>query len=311
MAKKAPAQAVLMYQLPNGISYIDLAEGLSRVNRRLYRQGMQYAVSKIDFFFASNPDAVQSLGVDIAVAGDTWVVHNAWKKAQAVWLGQQRNTRAMIGQSAKPTWEDFKVYLDDGNRAGTINAVQAGDSAVGAAVAVGAGEWDYSKMVHVDDADASHDEWYLHLVGGNVADTDKGLILAYQNSRATVQPADPSLPTEYQSNMYALLAADENVAADEIAQNMEDENDEPPYDHDDYPGNDTNSDWPWHVSAAYASSASPHGICSPFVAQCGLLKCTVGALDPSGAATAAPTTAVLIHLTPGGYQGVAAIPMGQ
>jgi len=44
-----PAQTVLTYTAPDGVSYIDIAEGLSQCNRRAYSQGMEYAVGKVTF----------------------------------------------------------------------------------------------------------------------------------------------------------------------------------------------------------------------------------------------------------------------
>jgi len=300
-----PAQTVLTYQLANGSNYIDLAEGLSAVNRRAYRQGMEYAVGKIDYLFKSAIDQVASVSLKAMTAGNTWVVHNAWKKAQAHWLAQQRNARSLIGESGKPSWEDFKVYLDDGHRAAGSKAVQAGDLA-----AVSGGEWDYSRFIWEDD---SHniDEVYLHMIGGDVSTTDWGLILGYQDSRATVQPTDPDLPNEYSNNMYALMAQDENAVADEVAQNMEDENDQPPYDQDDYPGSDVNSDAPWIQQFTSCSVGSPSGTVGAFVAQCGLLKLDIDGVLVDGSAGPAPTTTIQVHLVPGNYKGVLAEPMGQ
>jgi len=266
---------------------------------------MEYAVGKISFVYTANPNLILNVALSCFTAGDTWTVHNAWKKAYAHWIAQQRRARRLIGQSAKPTWEDFKVYLDDAHRAGTSLGVLAGDGG-----AVGTGEWDYSRLIHEAD-DASVDEWYLHLIGGHVSTTDKGLILGYQNSRATVQPEDPDLPAEYSTNMYALMAQDVDAVADEVAQNMEDQNDEPPYDQDDYPGSDTNSDAPWIQDFAVASTSVPVGVVPGFVAQCGLIKFQLSARDPNGDVDTAPSTVVAVHLVPGNYKGVAALPMGQ
>jgi len=288
-----PAQTVLTYEVPAGSSYIDIAEGLSQVNRRAYRQGMEYAIGKITFAYAGIPQQVMNVSLAVATAGNTWVVHNAWKKAYAHWIAQQRTARRLIGQSAKPTWEDFKVYLDDAHRAGTRLGVLAGDGG-----AVGTGEWDYSQLIWEAD-DNSIDRPYLHLIGGDVSTTDWGLILGYQQSRATVQPEDPDLPDEYSTNMYARLATDENVVADEVANQMEETNDEPPYDQDDYPGNDTNSDAPWLQQFAVASSTIPVGVVPGFVAQCGLFKLVLVARDNEGSVTAPPTTVVAVHLVPG------------
>ena len=301
-----PAQTVLSYTVPNGSSYIDIAEGLSQVNRRAYRQGMEYAVGKIAFGYAANPQAVLNVSLAVGTAGNTWVVHNAWKKAYAHWIAQQRRARRLIGKSAKPTWEDFKVYLDDAHRAGTSLGVLAGDGG-----AVGTGEWDYS-VLHIQDDSHAIAEWYMHIIGGDVGSTDRGLILGYQQSRATVQAEDPELPAEYSSNMYTALADDLDDVAPAVADDMEDENDEPPYDHDDYPGSDTNSDSPWTQDFALAGSTVPLGVVPGFVAQCGLVKFNLTARDAQGGAGAtAPSTNVAVHLVPGSYKGVLASPMGQ
>ncbi len=301
-----PAQTVLTYEVPNGNSYIDIAEGLSQVNRRAYRQGMEYAVGKIVFSYLADPGSILNVRLGVHTAGNTWSVHNAWKKAYAHWIAQQRRARRLIGQSAKPAWEDFKVYLDDAHRAGTSLGVVAGDGG-----AVGTGEWDHSRLLFETDV-PSIEEWYLHLIGGDIGATDRGLILGYQQSRATVQAEDPELPGEFSTNMYAEMALDVDAVADEVAENMEDENDEPPYDQDDYPGSDTNSDAPWLQDLGIASTSVPLGVVPGFVAQCGLvgLALDARAVAGGGAATA-PTTLVSVHLVPGNYKGVAALPMGQ
>ena len=300
-----PAQRVLSFEIPAGISYIDIAESLSRVNRRAYRQGMQYAIGRITFGYASNPEAVSQVALAVFTAGDTWVVHNAWTKAKAHWMSQQRQARKLIGQSAKPTWEDFKVYLDDTHRAAGNVSVVAGDGG-----GVSSGEWDYSQLIWEAD-DNSIDRPYLHLIGGDVSTTDWGLILGYQQSRATVQPEDPDLPTEYSTNMYAKLATDENLVADEVANLMEETNDEPPYDQDDYPGNDTNSDSPWVQDVAVAAAQAPVGGISGLVAECGLLKFNLTARDATGQVVTAPSTLLMLHLVPGPYKGILAEGMGQ
>jgi len=305
MASKQPAHRVLTYALPAGESYVDIARDLSKINRRLYRQGMQYAVQKIEYSFNGNVNEIAAQQLTVYTAGDTWVVMNAWKKAYAHWIAQQRRARRLVGQSAKPTWEDFKVYLDDTNRTGANPSVIAGDGGN-----VGSGEWDYSRLLYELD-DNSIEEWYLHLIGGDVGATDRGMILGYQQSRATVQPEDPDLPNEFSSNMYAQMAKDVDDVADQVAENMEDENDQPPYDHDDYCGNDTNSDRPWLIETQCASVGLPNATLDGFIAQCGLLLFNNVARDAAGNAATAPVIAASVYLAPGGYKGVAAISMGQ
>lgn len=305
ISKIQPAQRTMSYVVPPGESYIDLASGLSAVNRRAYRQGMQYAVTGIDFQFNGKPASADFIVVAAYTAGSTWVVHNSWKKAQAHWLQQQRRARKLVGQSAMPAYEDFKVYLDDAHRVGTILPALASDGGVASP-----GEWVYSRFVFEAD-DNSIQEWDLHIIGGDVSTTDKGLILAYQESRATVQAIDPSLPAEYSANMYSYMAGDLDLVADEVAANMEDENDQPPYDHDDYPGNDINADAPWLQAWDTSSAGHPGGAVPGFVAQCGLIKILNQGYTAAGAEAAAPPLRILVHIAPGKYKGVLAEPMGQ
>ncbi len=307
MATVQPAQRVLSFLVPGGDSYVDIADCLSKVNRRAYRQGMKYAIGKIEFAFIQNQSVVSVVALGVKTAGDTWVVHNAWKKAQAHWLQQQRRARRLIGAGAKPAYEDFKVYLDDAHRAGSTIPCYASDNAV-----VSSGEWDYS-VFHVEAEDHSIAEYALHIIGGDVSTTDKGLILAYQNSRATVQAENPDLPTEYSANLYAQLADDLDDVAAHVADDMEDENDEPPYDRDDYTGNDTNCDVPWVQEMQVASAGLPNATLDGFVAECGLLRFEVVAYDANGSAVDLGNSLMNVYVTlvPGNYKGIMAKPMGQ
>jgi len=314
-----PAQLNLSYSLNSGTSYIDLAHDLSKVNRRLYKQGKVYAVAGISIGFvptitfpAIQPTDLSVISAGVATAGDTWVVHNAWKKGQHCWLQQQRRARALLGcgpgnldGAAKPKWEDFKVYLDDAHRVGTIAEVKASDGA-----SVSGGEWAYSQFVWEDDVEAI-DEVYAHLIGGNVSTTDWGLVLNYQESRATVQPDSPSLPSEYSSNMYSKLAQNTDAVADEVANNMEYANDEPPYDHDDYPGTDSNSDAPWLQQFSVCSVGQPIMRVPGFQAECGLVAFGLSGFDNVGDPKSLSGVSVVFHLMPGKYQGVLAENMGQ
>ena len=86
-----------------------------------------------------------------------------------------------------------------------------------------------------------------------------------------------------------------------------------PYNHDDYPGNDTNSDAPWVQEMQVATAGLPNATLDGFVAQCGLLKFELKAFDASGSAVDLGSSLIncFVHLVPGSYKGVLAEPMGQ
>lgn len=294
----------LFYTLANGTQYIDIFRDLSALNRKLIRQGRVAYVTDLTYTVWSG-STLNGGNAQVMALPNDWVHNNAWKKAQSVWMQNNKNVRKMIGQSAKPTWEDFKVFYDAAHRAGTTLAVPG----------LSYGEWEYSTFVWEAD-DNSIDEVNLHMQGNDVAATDAGLVLAYQESRATVNAEDPDLPADYShGNIYAYMATDENAVADEVAQNMEDQNDAPPYDHDDYPGNDSNVAIGHNVdllatpvAGRSAIDRSSSVICAPL----GLLKITHTGIDSSdGSATTAPVGYLRFRIAFGNYKGLAAPTFGQ
>ena len=303
-----PAQLNLSYKVDNGIHYVDLAQDLSMVNRRLYKQGKVYAVAGITFTFSALP-AVQ-VGMVVATAGDTWSVQNSHTKGKALW-NQMNRLVLKDNPSIKGTWHDFKVRLDDHHQAAGNAVVVDGDG-----IAVLDGEWDYSTFVmpqhEVDPVTGlplAADEFTSHLIGDNTA-TSMGLVKAYGESRATVQPVDPAVPASMSTSFFNLLT-DTGSQEPELADVIEDANDQPPYHETAYPGGQTNADAPWVQQAAAASVGNPIGRVPGFQAECGLVKFTIGATDAAGASVDLDDAAVVFHLMPGNYQGVLAENMGQ
>ncbi len=292
----------LQYTLANGVQYIDIFRDLSALNRKLIRQGRVAYLTDISYTIITGTAGNGGFMAMAALPND-WVTNNAWKKAQSTWRQNNKKVRAMIGESAKPTWEDFKVFYDAGHRAGTTLAVPG----------LSYGEWMYSQFVWEAD-DNSIDEVYLHMHGNDVSTTDAGLVLAYQESRATVNAEDPDLPADYShGNIYAYMATDDNAVADEVAQNMEDQNDAPPYDHDDYPGNDSNlaTGHAVNLVASGATAATVHWpavVCAPL----GLIKINhQGVSANDGSSVTAPTGYLNFRIAYGNYKGLAAPSMGQ
>lgn len=291
----------LIYTLQNGAQYIDVFKDLSAMNRKLIPQGRVAFITGFEYTVHSGTTG-NGGNLYIDALPNNWVTHNAYVKAKAHWDMQQKRARSLIGASAKPKWEDFKVYFDESHRAGTTLVVPG----------LNYGEWDYSKLVWEAD-DNSIDEVYLHVMGNNVSTTDWGLILGYQQSRATVQAEDPELPDQYSTNMYAKLASDENLVADEVADNMEAENDEPPYDQDLYPGVDTNVTVGQSLTMlATPVTSSIDRSTSGVLAPCGLLRLTHTGISASdGSAATAPTAFLRFRVAFGNFKGLAAPAMGQ
>ncbi len=339
MVKIEPAVTQLLYVVPQGDSYIDLAKDLSMVNRRLYRQGYTYVVQDIQVGVAANMRQSDIHQFTFATAGNSWIVHNAWKKGYSAWRRQVRKGERGTGIKAG-TWNDFKVYLDDSMEDGTTLAPFAGDAG-----AYQTGDWDYSALVFSTDDDTANDDEIekdlkMHLIGStNLADTNEesgiGLINEYQNSRSIIAVNDPSTPSAASDTIYAKLMNMGDELSDRLIDNIESANDIPPYDHDEYPGGATNADAAVPVRIGAVSATQSVGNFGGFIAPCGLIKVSSAEIslsnttetltDVSDAATAVASpgpnsvygsgtpqdAVVLLTLAPGPYRGVLAAPMGQ
>jgi len=325
-AKMQPAITDLSFQIPAGLaggtgkSYIDTARELSKINRRLYQQGRLYGYQGLTFVWKSTQSSVPPALTDLATievtvrtAGNTWIVQNAYVKGHALWNQMQ----ALVlddNPSIKGKWHDFKTRL-------VYTATTARSLGVldGAGNPVLDGEWEASTFVmpqhEVDPATGlplAADEFTTSLVGLDSASI-KSLTQAYQESRATVQGPMPNVPAGMSTSFFNLLT-DSGSQEPELADVIEDENDMPPYDKDNYPGGAANAPVPTVVGYGAISSAEVDGRIGGFVAPCGLLEIGLKGYTVAGTEVPVenmPAIDILLHVAPGSYKGVAAIPMGQ
>ncbi len=99
-----------------GIDYIDLSQCASLVNRRFYRQGLNWAVAGFTFITTGG-----SGNIFIQKIPDTWVASNSWHKGFAAW--DKMNSQALEeAESIKPKFNDFKVYMDAGHHTAGVGA---------------------------------------------------------------------------------------------------------------------------------------------------------------------------------------------
>ena len=293
--------------------YVDTARALSRVNRRGYSQSRMYAYQGLTFIWKQNAAALATLEVKVATAGNTWVVHNAHVKGHALW-NQMNELVLEDNPSIQGKWADFKIQLSD-----SVSGVRTLEVLDGAGTAYKAGEWDNSKYVmpqhEVDPVTGlpiPAVELTATLVGGDTA-SKRSLVQAYQESRATVQPTDPNVPPGMSTSFFNLLT-DSGSQEPELADVIEGENDEPPYDTNEYPGSATNADVACIVGYGAISPQEVDGRIGGFVAPCGLVEFQIKGFDAAGNAiadAAMPEIELLLHVAPGMYKGVASVPMGQ
>jgi hypothetical protein len=319
MKKMTPSVTTLRYKMDysdTGVTrYVDLAKDLSKVNRRLMRQGYQYAVGGVTIISEDTAGSSSTTAIDfqLKTAGNTWVTQNAWKKGYSLW--REMNKEVLDDNpSVQGKWADYKVYLNE-----QMAAANTLDNLDGAGVTYPANEWAVSTYV-VPQHDVSlldgtvlpAEEWVAALAGpDDVASKRFSLIKAYEESRATVQDVAPNVPANLSTSFYLRLT-DDGSQDPELAAVIEDANDQPPYSQvdGDYPGGPN-----YGISGALTmqhrliiNQFQPNARLGGFVANCGLLQ--LNAKDITGSGRNG-SIEILIHLVPGNYHGVLADRMGQ
>ena len=326
-----PAERFLRFRVthPAGADetshYIDIAANLSKINRRLYRQGMVYRIANISI---TSRNTVSGL-VSFSSAPDTWVTRNAWQRGFDLWNQMNNKVLDMPGsEKRKSQWHDYKVYLSDAHR--TAASARKPGVVDNENQQYLNGEWNYATY-QSPDGQTSNDEFTAHLVGNHSGSIGAwqsiGLIKSYAEARGTVQKNVPSLDDEGDDDPLLNLF-DYGSEIDEIASDLDTDYDMPPYGHptnasdigEYYPGSESNGPNPVVRRLVSIGTAdigtgafADQGVAAPtvmvpgFDAICGLIEIetqsqTKGGLFSSGD----DVIDILIELAPGNYKGVAA-----
>ncbi len=315
ISKMQPALLDLQFEIPAGqtTSFIDTQLALSMANRRLYDQGRMVAYQGLTFCWKGNGGAgLTTVEVKIRTAPNTWIVQNAFVKGKALW-NQMQALVLEDNPSVAGKWHDFKLLLSDDQITANSLTVRDGDGAVLDFVN---GEWNISTYVmpqhEVDPATGlplPADELTPVLIGPDTA-TKRSLVKAYEESRSTVQSPMPNMPAGLAGSFFSLLT-DTGSQEPELADVIEGENENPPYDRDNYPGGGTNAPTSFTVGYAAISAAEVDGRVGPFIAPCGLVQIDVAGFDAAGDPAAVPALEIILHVAPGMYKGTASVPMGQ
>ncbi len=314
--KIQPAVKTLQFTVPAGDHYIDISQCASLVNRRFYRQGLNWAVAGFTFFTG----AAASGSIGISKIPDTWVASNAWMKGFAAW--QQMNRDALSEtESVKPKFLDFKVFMDHTHHSnGSANNLLPLDTAGNPYTA---GEWEYSTYhipnTAVDSSDpTSNNPREIIWTGANYqgagasGDFAVSLIEGYAASRGLPDIEDPNAPADASSvngslaqNWLAALDNDFDQQAGEVLADMISENNQAPYP---YEGDGTATDTQYPGGANQAPGPQSHmvALVSPTTIggrttidggnfQGGLVKITNNTGDG--------TMTMFLHLVPGPHRG--------
>lgn len=239
--KIEPAVQTLIIPVPASLvgttSFIDLSQIASLVNRRFYRQGLNWAVA--GFKFVGTGSGV----IQISKLPNTWVMANSWEKGMRTWLKMNRNALEET-ESVRPRFMDFKIFADgDHHSAGFAQNLMptAGFNAPAGTFTFTPGEWVASKMV-IPFGPASPGntaEFEIKAVGANyngAADPVVGLIEGYAASRSLPNVIDPNTPADADdadgSTPENWMSATFNNGTDQTSEVIEDnlfDNNESPY----------------------------------------------------------------------------------
>ena len=201
--KLEPAVTTMIFNLPDGNSTVDLSQCASLLNRRFYRQGINWVVAGFRFF-RPGTSPTPGTGVSISKLPNTWVLGNAWEKAFRHW--QDLNKRAIeAGESLPGRFTDFKVFMDSVHHgSGSGNNLLPLDSDGTPATE---GEWQYSE-ISIPNSTTIGDTRELDMicVGANYPGVSPAttrnavsLIEGYAASRALPSRADPNTPVDADS----------------------------------------------------------------------------------------------------------------
>ena len=148
-SKIQPAAMILTFNYDvaaNPNAFIDLSQVASLVNRRFYRQGINWAVAGFKVLTTGTGQ------IQISKLPNSWILSNSWEKSFRAW--QRMNTEALSeSESVRPRFLDFKIYADSAHHSLGYGANLLPVSA-GLATFV-PGEWESSKFLIPDTTTAS------------------------------------------------------------------------------------------------------------------------------------------------------------
>lgn len=333
MANEAQLKITLrMAQPPNTdwmYYFIDCGQVLSRVNRRLYRQGYTYVLDNIAVYNQTSDSTFTEY--QVGAMPTTWPVYNSWKKAYAAWKYQIREATKFV-DIQKPKWQDFKIFMNQkhydiapvvqdgaGNSDAAYTYLSDPIDMFGNGLDIVGTEWRHSEIfVPIPGETSPNDSqkaalWMLgdtKKTGADQALPTKlepiegyGLIYEYNRSRTEITKTDSTEPMHAETGMYSLL--NYQPVADNVIDEVEEDNDTPPYDKDSHDMSALAQPWLQSQVMTMPAQAVSVAHSGPVVAPCGLILLGIRngtVADPP----AVDDINIRLEFAPGPYRGVLA-----
>lgn len=266
--------------------YVDVAQCLSLLNRKLIRQGQLFRIRNMRIY---TNDTSPNATVKVGVIPRNWVTRNAWVKAKALWAKMNSTvTEDISGPLVYPKWHDFKVFMDYNHyteiQDGSVDDVNLLPADFDDDI-ITAGEWEYAEYC---DSGSTSDNYYLGMMDDHSGTTGSwayvGAIQAYGESRTYPQVSatvDGDLtPAALDTGPWARLFGDDDQTADVIA-NLEGKNNSPPYSRTLYVGGSDFDDGTCvgfsRIQTLSQTSGTATASVPSFTAPCGLMRIEIDA----------------------------------
>ncbi len=306
--------------------YIDISQCASLVNRRFYRQGLNWAVAGVKFL--SSTATTLNGTITLQKLPESWVMSNSWEKTFRAW--QKMNDEALEeSESIRPRFLDFKIYADVAHHAAGFGANLLPINIQGTAVP---GEWESSKLLvpvtgpaATDPGQVSEREFIAtgpNYPGAGASGLNAvSIINGYANSRALPDVLDPNTPDDSNDadggtpeNWMSALFNEGTQQTDEVLNVLTDENNIAPYPFENdgvnldtmYPGGETQltglqiHDLEYVTGTTVGGTTRLHG---------GLFPCGLMGFRLANSGDATISHLIKIDLVPGTHRGYLATPM--
>ena len=318
--KIEPAVLTVAFVLPDGAatSTIDLSQVASLINRRFYRQGINWPVAGFKVISPGNATGSMS----IAQLPNTWVMSNAWEKGMRAWNKMNREALSE-SQSVRPKFLDFKIYADSTHHNAGYGANLLPIDFAG--VPATAGEWESAKIVVPTSGGITVSEFEAIAVGasfpgaGTTGFNAVSLIEGYAASRGLPNIADPNTPddasdvgpTATPENWIAAMFNEGTGQDSDVLENMITENNIAPYP---FENDGVNTDTMYPGGANQLATLQYHDSAIISATTIGGVTTLKGGNFPCGLIRIAsvidtPGTILQVNLIPGNHRGYLCEPM--